>query len=105
MRINLKALVKFIPWLTPCAVVVISGCSTTTPCEDILEVKKQELQCKRLQATINSSKNPQEVTTARNRFQTECVDLRYYRDDYDTICKGEQQPIGQAQKSVPQKPQ
>lgn len=75
--------------------VSLYGCSHTLPCEDILEVKKQNQQCKQLQSVITSSKNPQQVLAARNRFEAECENLRYYRNDYDTICKGEQAAIGE----------
>lgn len=73
---------------------VLGGCSNTTPCEDILEVKRQEQECRKLQTVMNNPKNPQQALTARKRFQAQCENLRYYRNDYDTICKGEQQPIG-----------
>ena len=73
---------------------LLSACSTTPPCEDILEVKRQEQQCKRLSQVIADPKNPQQALTARKRFEAECENLRYYRDDYDTICKGENTPIG-----------
>ncbi|MFC3095561.1 hypothetical protein DRW07_08415 [Alteromonas sediminis] len=72
----------------------LTACSTTPPCEDILEVKRQEQECKRLSQVINNPKNPQQALTARQRFEAECENLRYYRDDYDTICKGSNTPIG-----------
>lgn len=76
-------------------IVNLFGCNTTPPCEDILEVKKQNQQCKQLQSVITSSKNPQQVLAARNRFEAECENLRYYRNEYDTICKGNQAAIGE----------
>lgn len=84
---------KVIYGVIPLAAALIAGCSSKSPCEDVLEVKRQELECKRLQAASNS-KNLQQAGVAKARFEAECENLRYYRDDYDTICKGDQKPIG-----------
>ena len=74
----------------------LSGCaSQSNLCEDILEVKAQAQQCEVLQKAIRNPKNPQMALTARQRYENECVNFRYYLDDYDTICKGGEQPIGQ----------
>ncbi|WP_026374754.1 hypothetical protein [Aestuariibacter salexigens] len=73
----------------------LSACSSTKPCEDILEVKRQEMECARLAKVMNDSSRPQQALTARKRYEEACQDLRYYRDDYDTICKGDNKPIGQ----------
>ena len=74
----------------------LGGCaSQSNLCEDILEVKAQEQQCEVLQKAIRNPKNPQMALTARQRFENECVNFRYYRDEYDTICKGKEQPISQ----------
>ena len=72
----------------------LTACSSSNVCEDILEVQRQEQQCRQLSKTMNTSNNPQQALTARKRFETECEELRYYRDEYDTICKGQQTPIG-----------
>ena len=72
----------------------VGGCaSQSNLCEDILEVKAQAQQCEVLQKAIRNPKNPQMALTARQRFDNECVNFRYYRDDYDTICKNGEQPI------------
>lgn len=78
------------------AVSFMSGCAfTSTPCEEILEVQRQERMCADLKKQMNNKSHPQIALTARERYQEACVDLRYYRDDYDTICKGDEKPIGQ----------
>ena len=72
----------------------LTGCASQSPlCEDILEVKAQAQQCKVLEQAMRSPKNPQMALTARQRFEAECENLRYYRDDYDTICKNGEKPI------------
>ncbi|WP_100641578.1 hypothetical protein [Alteromonas facilis] len=72
----------------------LSGCASKDICEDILEVQRQEAVCQDLAKTMRDNKHPQQALTARKRYETECTDLRYYRDGYDTICKGDQKPIG-----------
>lgn len=73
----------------------LSACaSKNKPCEEILEVKRQEQQCEELRKVMNNNQYPQQALTAKIRYQEACLDLRYYRDDYDTICKGNQKPIG-----------
>ena len=74
---------------------LISACaSQSNLCEDIMEVKDQEQQCLVLEKAMRNPKNPQMALTARQRFESECQNFRYYRDDYDTICKKGEQPIG-----------
>ncbi len=73
---------------------LLTGCaSQSILCEDILEVKAQAQQCKVLQQAMRNPKNPQMALTARQRYEAECENFRYYRDDYDTICKNGEQPI------------
>jgi hypothetical protein len=82
--------------------VLIVGVSTTLmscasknqPCEDILEVKRQALQCVRWHKIMYNNHYPQQASTAKNRYEQECQNLRFYRDNYDTICKGNETVIG-----------
>jgi hypothetical protein len=73
-----------------------SGCSSSGICEDIVEVNRQEQVCQQLAKTMNDSRHPQQALTARKRHESECLELRYYRDDYDTICKGNETAIGES---------
>ncbi|MDO6565933.1 hypothetical protein Q4561_02570 [Alteromonas sp. 1_MG-2023] len=86
----------FYPTILPTllCVVALSGCSQTSPCEDIVEVNRQLHVCKSLSKVMNDNRYPQQAISAKKRYETECEDFRYYRDDYDTICKGSQQAIG-----------
>ena len=78
----------------------LASCSTNgKPCEDILEVKRQEQQCEQWQKLMDNNKYPQQAITARKNYQEYCLDLRYYRDNYDTICKGDESPIGEKNNS------
>ncbi|GAC22333.1 hypothetical protein GMES_0018 [Paraglaciecola mesophila KMM 241] len=44
---------------------------------------------------MNNKQYPQQAITAKKRYEEACVDLRYYRDGYDTICKGNDKAIGE----------
>ncbi|GGF56853.1 hypothetical protein [Alteromonas lipolytica] len=80
----------------------LTGCaSQSNLCEDILEIKAQNQQCKVLQKAIQNPKNPQMALTARQRYENECVNFRFYRDDYDTVCKKGEEPISQPVPSTP----
>lgn len=96
---------KLLKCATYSAVIAItlvnSGCSSTDICEDILEVKRQEQVCSKLARIMVDNRYPQQALTARKRHESECLELRYYRDDYDTICKGNQTPIGEPAKRQP----
>ncbi|WP_166425518.1 hypothetical protein [Paraglaciecola sp. 20A4] len=74
----------------------LTGCvSQQKPCEDILEVKRQEQQCTEWRKTMGNKQYPQQALTAKKRYEEACVNLRYYRDGYDTICKGQDKAIGE----------
>lgn len=78
-----------LPFLAACS-------STDKPCEQILEVKQQEQQCEQWRKVMMDKNHPQQALTARKRYEEACRDLRYYRDQYDTICKGNETAIGQS---------
>lgn len=67
----------------------LSGCVVIEgqPCEDIVEVQRQEKMCQTLRKQMNDKSHPQLALTAKKRYEEACVNLRYYRDDYDTICR------------------
>ncbi|MCV2885254.1 hypothetical protein OE749_11175 [Aestuariibacter sp. AA17] len=73
----------------------VQGCaSQQRPCEEILEVKRQQQECAKLKKVMQQKDYPQQALTAQKRFEEACLNLRYHRDEYDTICKGDQKPIG-----------
>lgn len=78
--------------------VLLTGCvSKDKPCEEILEVKRQVQQCEQWRQVMNNNNYPQQAITAKKRYDNECLALRFYRDEFDTICKGNQRPIGDRQ--------
>ena len=75
---------------------LVQGCVIIEekPCEDVLEVKKQAKMCQKLRKQMNNREFPQAALTAKKRYEEACVNLRYYRDEYDTICGSDEKPIG-----------
>ncbi|MBC3764267.1 hypothetical protein [Neptunicella marina] len=84
--------------LSAACIALVSCAQQPQRCEDILVIKEQQLECKKLQFQIKNNTNPQQVLEAQRRFDENCADLRYYRDQFDTVCKGEQTPIGETKK-------
>lgn len=75
------------------------GCaSNEAPCERILEVKQQEQQCAEWRKVMMDKDHPQQALTAKKRYEEACLEIRYYRDQYDTICKGDERAIGEPRK-------
>jgi hypothetical protein len=82
-------------FLSAITIFSLSSCvSSNNPCEEILEVKHQEQQCMQWRKIMNNNQYPQQAITAKKRYESECLELRFYRDDYDTICKGNETAIG-----------
>lgn len=73
---------------------MLSACGINqTPCERILEVKQQEQQCQKWRKIMREPGHPQQSLTAKKQYEQACENLRYYRDQFDTICKGDEKPI------------
>lgn len=77
---------------------VTSCASKNPPCEEINEVNRQLRECAELKKYMYDRNHPQQALTARKRYEQECVNLRYYRDEYDTICKKNEKAIGEREK-------
>ncbi|MCY7294143.1 hypothetical protein [Alteromonas sp. a30] len=93
MITKLPVLLAFtaIPLLSSCA-------SSNPPCEEINEVNRQLRECAELKKVLYDNKHPQKALTARQLYEEKCVNLRYYRDEYDTICKKDEKAIGERKK-------
>ena len=71
------------------AIAVLSGCaSQDSACEDAVVAAEQVQQCAALQRQIVKAKDKPIVRTElERRFQSDCIDIRYYRDDQQfAIC-------------------
>lgn len=81
------------------SLILTTACSSyDNPCEQILDVKQQEQQCIALKKTMNDSQHPQQALTAKKRYETACQNLRYYRDQFETICKGDERAIAEVKR-------
>ena len=91
-----KLLSRYIPIALTSVVVLVTGCASgPLPCESIVEVNRQRQEGEQLRKTMNRTGYPQQALTARKQYEANCENLRYYRDEYDTICKGDRKPIGE----------
>ena len=80
--------------LSIAAVVGLSACAVQEQaCQDINEITEQAQECKLLQRQINQSKDqPLALAELERRYQTNCIDVHYYRDDRQVaICENKQQ--------------
>lgn len=69
---------------------LLSGCSLLeNPCEDVTLASEQVQQCQSLhQKIVNSKNKPLIRTELERRYQQDCIDTRYYRDDKQAeICQ------------------
>lgn len=78
----------------------ISGCSANNnACEDVTLAAEQVQQCQSLHKQIINAKNqPLLRTELERRYQQDCVDIRYYRDDKQSAVCGNKAEVADAQK-------
>lgn len=80
------------------AVLVLSACATQEQaCEDITLVSEQIQQCQALQRQIANAKGKPIIRTElERRYQQDCIDVRYYRDDHQEAICGNKKAIKEA---------
>ena len=81
--------------LVSTAATLLTGCIIAeNPCEDITQVTEQIQACQVLQRQIDNSKDkPLIRTELERRYQTDCIDIRFYRDDKQRAICGNKQEI------------
>lgn len=82
---------------------LLSSCAfTENACEDITLASEQVQACQSLQKQIaNAKERPIIRTELERRYQKDCIDVRYYRDDHQTAVCGKQGKIKEASISSP----
>jgi len=82
-------------YLTLISVTIFTGCSSSDDvCEDITLASEQIQQCQVLQRQITQAKGkPLIRTELERRYQTDCIDVRYYRDDQQSAICGNKQNL------------
>ena len=76
------------------SVVLFSACSSSNNvCEDLTLASEQVQQCQSLHKQIINAKNKPIIRTElERRYQQDCIDIRYYRDDkQDGVCGNKQE--------------
>lgn len=87
MKFQLIAAVTMSSFLIGCA-------SQENACEDVTLAAEQIQECQALQRQIANAKNqPLIRSELERRFQTDCIDVRYYRDEHTSAICGNKQQI------------
>ena len=75
--------------------VLLAGCSSSSNvCEDVTLASEQIQQCQMLQRQITNAKgSPLIRTELERRYQTDCIDVRYYRDARQSAICGNKHKI------------
>lgn len=87
MKVNSQMIKPF--FLAAFSVTVLAACSSSeNTCEDITLASEQIQQCQALhRKIINAKGQPIIRTELERRYQNDCIDIRYYRDDQQAaIC-------------------
>jgi len=81
---------------------ILSACATSDgACEDVTLASEQIQQCQALQRQIVAAKNkPLIRTELERRYQADCIDIRYYRDDHQAAVCGNKDKMDEYRKSV-----
>lgn len=80
--------------------VILSGCAAVeNACEDITLASEQVQQCQALQRQISNAKGkPLIRTELERRYQTDCIEVRFYRDDKQPAICANKKEINEARK-------
>ena len=82
------------------SVVFFSACSSSNnACEDVTIASEQIQQCQSLHKQIINTKNKPIIRTElERRYQQDCIDIRYYRDDKQTAVCGNKKEVAESRK-------
>lgn len=62
---------------------LLSACTSTNPCERIVEMSDQARRCDMMRRNMDNLKdNPQLMSAAKTRYQQECVNFLYYQENF-----------------------
>ena len=83
------------------ALAVLTSCATQeNACEDVTLAKEQIQECQALQKQIVKAKDrPLIRTELERRYQNDCVEMRYYRDEMQEAKCGNKQQLEQIKKN------
>ncbi|HCH69645.1 MAG TPA: hypothetical protein DE042_03945 [Colwellia sp.] len=95
---------KHTSFLAFCIAIVLAGCSSNYDiCEDITLASEQIQQCQALhRQIINTKGKPLIRTELERRYQQDCIDIRYYRDEKQSAICGNKHRVEEIIKSAKQ---
>ncbi|PHR80950.1 MAG: hypothetical protein COA59_16765 [Colwellia sp.] len=84
--------------------IVLTGCSShDNTCEDITLASEQIQQCQALQRQIINAKGKLIIRTElERRYQQDCIDIRYYRDEKQSAICGNKHRVEDIRKHAEQ---
>ena len=93
---------KYTPFLAAFIAIVLTGCSSNEDaCENITLASEQIQQCQALhRQIINAKGKPLIRTELERRYQQDCIDIRYYRDEKQLAICGNKQRVKEIIKSA-----
>lgn len=82
--------------------VIFFGCAShEKACEDVTLASEQIQECQLLQRQIvNAKEQPLIRTELERRYQTDCVEIRYYRDDHQPAICGNKENLEEIKRAV-----
>jgi uncharacterized protein YcfL len=95
---------KTLSFLVASISVVLTGCSSNDDaCEDITLASEQIQQCQALhRQIINAKGKPLIRTELERRYQQDCIDIRYYRDEKQSAICGNKTRVDEIRKNAEQ---
>ncbi len=95
-------MIKVVACLTYTCTFLLFGCvSSNNICEDITQAKEQMQACQALRKQITQAKErPLIRTELERRYETDCIEVRYYRDDIQEAKCGNKEKLEQIKQAV-----
>jgi hypothetical protein len=82
---------------------LLGGCASNEACEDITLASEQIQQCQALHRQIvNAKGKPLIRTELERRYQQDCIDVRYYRDEKQQAICGNKHKAEEIRKNMEQ---
>lgn len=87
------------------SVLLLSACSSNNNvCEDITLATEQIQECQVLQRQIVRAKDKPIIRTElERRYEQDCVNIRYYRDEHQNAICGNKKKIGELRSEIENK--
>ncbi len=91
---------KLLLLVVPVVSMLASCSSVDNTCEDVTLASEQIQECQALHKQIINAKSIIVRTELDRRYQQDCVDIRYYRDDRQAAICGNKHKIKEVRESI-----